>query len=211
MLRLWMADANPGQHTWLVGAPLASAFGFVGALGAGIGLRARLDLPRLTPAALGQAARTGAPDYVLLGSLAGPVRLDRRTRQRAVIRAWQPGNPVARWNPLVVTGLGAPFAAGLLVCPPINGPAVPGSLGVPLPGVSARIVDETGQPCPAGSLGDMEVRAPNTLAPDRWLKALAGARMDDRGYVYSAAPAEERALSVGQDAAVAHRAEGTSA
>ena len=39
----------------------------------------------------------------------------------------------------------------------------PGSIGVPIPGVEARIVDDTGRDLPRGEIGELVVRGPNVM------------------------------------------------
>ena len=47
---------------------------------------------------------------------------------------------------------------------PYDGERVPGAVGFPLPGVSARVVDpETGKPLPVGEIGMIEVKGPNVF------------------------------------------------
>jgi malonyl-CoA/methylmalonyl-CoA synthetase len=76
-----------------------------------------------------------------------------------------------------------------------------GTVGKPLPGVSVRVVDERGVPCPAGRIGGIEVRGPSVFkgywqmpektseefAVDadgtRWFKTGDVGRFDDDGYL----------------------------
>jgi malonyl-CoA/methylmalonyl-CoA synthetase len=46
---------------------------------------------------------------------------------------------------------------------PYEGARVPGSVGLPLPGVEVRITDKEGQPLPQGDVGMIEVRGPNVF------------------------------------------------
>ena len=47
---------------------------------------------------------------------------------------------------------------------PADGERRGGSVGFPLPGVDVRIADASGEPCPAGVVGAIEVRGPNVFA-----------------------------------------------
>lgn len=47
---------------------------------------------------------------------------------------------------------------------PYDGERRPGSVGVPFPGVEARIVDESAAPVPEGTVGQLEVRGANVFA-----------------------------------------------
>jgi malonyl-CoA/methylmalonyl-CoA synthetase len=46
---------------------------------------------------------------------------------------------------------------------PLHGERRPGSVGMPLPGVEVRVVDESGAPVQAGEIGMIEVRGPNVF------------------------------------------------
>ncbi len=53
--------------------------------------------------------------------------------------------------------------AGMVTSNPLDGERKPGTVGPPLPGVSLRVVDETGQPLPPGKVGAIEYRGPNVF------------------------------------------------
>jgi malonyl-CoA/methylmalonyl-CoA synthetase len=46
---------------------------------------------------------------------------------------------------------------------PLHGERRPGAVGLPLPGIEARITDDDGQPLPAGEVGNVEIRGPNVF------------------------------------------------
>lgn len=54
--------------------------------------------------------------------------------------------------------------AGMLLSNPYAGPRRPGTVGVPLPGVSVRIVDPEGRDLPAGEAGELLVAGSNVFA-----------------------------------------------
>jgi malonyl-CoA/methylmalonyl-CoA synthetase len=73
-----------------------------------------------------------------------------------------------------------------------------GTVGLPLPGVGVRVVDDTGAPCPTGDIGHLQVSGPNVFkgywrlpektaeefTADGWFKTGDVGRIDDaRGYV----------------------------
>ena len=72
-----------------------------------------------------------------------------------------------------------------------------GTVGFPLPGVGVRVLDDAGVPCPAGEIGNIQVRGPNVFqgywrmpektaeefTADGWFKTGDVGRIDDRGYV----------------------------
>jgi malonyl-CoA/methylmalonyl-CoA synthetase len=52
---------------------------------------------------------------------------------------------------------------GMGLSNPLHGERRPGFVGQPLPGVQARIVDETGRPVPEGTAGELEIRGPGVF------------------------------------------------
>ncbi|HEX4943721.1 MAG TPA: malonyl-CoA synthase [Usitatibacteraceae bacterium] len=56
---------------------------------------------------------------------------------------------------------------GMLVSNPLEGERRPGTVGLPLPGTSVRVVDDTGRPCTAGEIGHIQVKGDNVL-PGYW-------------------------------------------
>ena len=53
---------------------------------------------------------------------------------------------------------------GMICSNPLQGARVGGTVGMPLPGIEIRIVDDTGSPCAPGTIGAVEVRGPNVFA-----------------------------------------------
>ncbi len=53
---------------------------------------------------------------------------------------------------------------GMNTSNPLAGERIAGTVGPPLPGVSIRVVDETGRPCAATEVGAIEVKGPNVFA-----------------------------------------------
>ena len=67
---------------------------------------------------------------------------------------------------------------GMALSNPLAGPRVPGTVGVPLPGVEVRIVDARGLPAADGETGELQVRGPSVFAgywnaPERTAAAFA--------------------------------------
>jgi malonyl-CoA/methylmalonyl-CoA synthetase len=52
----------------------------------------------------------------------------------------------------------------MLTSNPYDGNRVPGTVGLPLPGVGVRVVDGAGAPCATGEVGGIEVRGPNVFS-----------------------------------------------
>lgn len=53
---------------------------------------------------------------------------------------------------------------GMALGNPLHGERRPGTVGVPFPGVEARIVDEHGRPVPDETQGELQIRGPNVFA-----------------------------------------------
>jgi malonyl-CoA/methylmalonyl-CoA synthetase len=56
---------------------------------------------------------------------------------------------------------------GMITSNPLDGERRAGSVGLPLPGVSVRVSNETGAPCAPGEVGGIEVKGPNVF-PGYW-------------------------------------------
>ncbi len=52
----------------------------------------------------------------------------------------------------------------MLTSNPYDGPRIGGTVGLPLPGVSVRVVDADGAPCPPGQAGAIQVKGPNVFS-----------------------------------------------
>jgi malonyl-CoA/methylmalonyl-CoA synthetase len=51
----------------------------------------------------------------------------------------------------------------MLVSNPYEGPRIGGTVGLPLPGVSVRVVKNDGTPCAVNEIGDIQVKGPNVF------------------------------------------------
>jgi malonyl-CoA/methylmalonyl-CoA synthetase len=56
---------------------------------------------------------------------------------------------------------------GMITSNPLDGERRPGSVGLPLPGISVRVTDESGSRCTPGEVGGIEVKGPNVF-PGYW-------------------------------------------
>jgi long-chain acyl-CoA synthetase len=78
-----------------------------------------------------------------------------------------------------------------------NRPRKPGSIGTPVEGVEMRLVSDSGDPVPAGEVGEIAIRGHNLMkgywgkpaataeaVPDGWFRTGDLARIDDDGYYY---------------------------
>jgi malonyl-CoA/methylmalonyl-CoA synthetase len=108
------------------------------------------------------------------------VRLSRSngTRQLRLMVSGSAALPVqtlARWRDISTHTLLERYGMteiGMALSNPLHGERRPGTVGVPLPGVSVRLVDEQGSVVPAGSAGEVEVRG-GTVFLEYWRNAQA--------------------------------------
>jgi len=102
--------------------------------------------------------------------------------------------------------------AGMVLSNPLNGDRRPGSVGLPLPGVSVRIVDpETSQDVSPGEAGELLIRSGSVcrgywrrpeataeaLTDDGWLRSGDMARQDEDGYFTLVARRKEIVITGG--------------
>ena len=98
----------------------------------------------------------------------------------------------------LVEGYGLSEAAPVTHCNPLNDDVRDGSIGLPLPGVDAMILDQnTKEPAPIGEVGELMVKGPNIMQgywnrPDEtasmffdgWMRTGDLGKMDEEGYFY---------------------------
>jgi long-chain acyl-CoA synthetase len=104
----------------------------------------------------------------------------------------------ARYHRPVFQGYGLTEASPTVTSSVIGGVAKPASIGLPLPGVEVRLVDEEGEDALLGDPGEVWVRGPNVFAgywedaaataraltSDGWLRTGDVAVADDDGYLF---------------------------
>ncbi len=95
----------------------------------------------------------------------------------------------------VAEGYGLTEAGPLVTCNPLDGSPPSGTVGLPLPATEVAVLDDAGQPLPAGSAGEVAVRGPQVMAgywqrpdetarvmtADGWLRSGDVGAMDERG------------------------------
>lgn len=97
----------------------------------------------------------------------------------------------------IVEGYGLTEASPAVAFNPPKGTQKEGSIGLPLPGIECRIIDENENELPAGQVGELAVKGDNVMLgyynqPEESKKALLGgwlhtgdlAKMDTDGYIY---------------------------
>ncbi|TBH20675.1 long-chain-fatty-acid--CoA ligase [Thermus thermamylovorans] len=97
----------------------------------------------------------------------------------------------------LIEGYGLSEASPVTHSNPVLGEVKKGSIGMPLPSIEAKVVDEEGKEVPLGEVGELAVRGPNVMKgywnrPEETAKALKDgwlltgdlARMDEDGYFY---------------------------
>ena len=97
----------------------------------------------------------------------------------------------------LLEGYGLTEAAPVVSLNPHDGIRKNGSIGVPLPSVSVRVVGESGEELARGEVGELQVKGPNVMSgyfaddaatekriADGWLRSGDMARMDRDGYIY---------------------------
>ncbi len=196
-LGVWLTDAVAGDETWLLLTDFGTPAGFTAGLGTALAMRAQVvTMPRWTGRDALDALRYTRPAYVLADAatierLAAEPGLERT--ELGAIRAILVGDPLL---PGVVQafeeatgvrlclGYAPPGMAGFATCNPVNGRRVGGSLGIPLPGVDARVLGSAGRPAEQGAAGALELAAAH--GPPGWLRPGLVARQDAAGYLYPA-------------------------
>ncbi len=98
----------------------------------------------------------------------------------------------------LVEGYGLSEAGPVTHCNPLNGDVRDGSIGLPLPGIDAMILDQdTKEAAPVGEVGELMVKGPNIMQgywnhPDEtaaiffdgWMRTGDVGKMDEDGYFY---------------------------
>ena len=102
-----------------------------------------------------------------------------------------------RFGVRIMEGYGLTEASPASSFSRLDMPQKPGSIGIPLPGVEAKIVDETGGEVPRGTVGELILKGDNIMKgyykdqamtaqvlKDGWLYTSDLGRMDAEGYIF---------------------------
>ena len=96
----------------------------------------------------------------------------------------------------VIEGYGMTESSPVATTNPLDGSHRQGTIGLPIPSTTIRVVDDAGAPVPNGEVGELQIKGPqvmagyynrpdetaNTLSADGWLSTGDMATMDDEGF-----------------------------
>jgi long-chain acyl-CoA synthetase len=209
-LRHWLNDAKRGAETILGVLPLSHSYGVTGCLNLAIALAASLVLmpTNRTEEILNAIKRYHPTVFPAVPTIYLAVANFPHVRRYGVasIRACISGSaplPVEVQESFekltrgrLVEGYGLTEASPVTHCNPLKGERRVGSIGVPMPSTSARVVDlVTGASLPPGEVGELLVRGPQVMLGywkrpeetaqalvDGWLRTGDLASMDEDGY-----------------------------
>ena len=102
-----------------------------------------------------------------------------------------------RFRVPLIEGYGLTEASPVVAVNPLKGKRKPSSVGFPVQGVEAAIIDEDGSKAPAGVVGELIVKGPNimkgyfnkeeetwSVLREGWLYTGDMAKIDEEGYIY---------------------------
>ncbi len=209
-VRHWMTDVQRGREVVLGVVPLSHSYGLTSALNLAMGLAASLVLLPTTRIEQIMYAIKHTHPGILPGipSLYLAIANYPRVRRYGVssVRICVSGSaplPVEVQEAFekltkghLVEGYGLTEASPVTHSNPLKGERRVGSIGLPLPGTRARIVDmQTGRPLPPGEVGELLVQGPQVMQgywhmpeetsqalSDGWLHTGDLARMDEDGF-----------------------------
>lgn len=117
-----------------------------------------------------------------------------------------------RYRITIVEGYGLSEGTCASVVNPLRGPRKPGTVGLPLPGQTIRIVDPAGNPVPDGEVGEVLIHGPNVMrgylnrpaetartVVDGWLHTGDLGRFDEDGYLVLVDRAKDMIIRGGEN------------
>ncbi len=213
--RAWMSDLREGQEIALAAIPFFHVYGMTVAMNLSVLTAANMVLvpnARDIKMVLGEIQKSGATLFPGVPTLYNAINNHAETPNYDLssIRACISGSaPLLmetankfKWitkGANLVEGYGLTEASPITHVNPIFGEQQEGSIGLPLPGVDAIVVDEQGQMVPLGEVGELWVCGPQVMKgywqrPDEtaktmaeaygrtWLKTGDMATVDERGF-----------------------------
>ncbi|MBW6395609.1 long-chain fatty acid--CoA ligase [Thermus sp. SYSU G05001] len=210
-VRSWIPDFQEGEEVVLGAIPFFHVYGMTVAMNLALLGAAKLVLlprPEIKPIveAIEKHQVTlfpGVPTlYVAFNNFPGIEKRNLRSIRACISgSAPLPLEVADRFERLtgakLVEGYGLTEASPVTHCNPLHGVRKLGSVGLPFPGVEAKVVDEEGQEVPMGEVGELVVKGPNIMKgywnrpeetqkalQDGWLFTGDMARMDQDGYFY---------------------------
>jgi long-chain acyl-CoA synthetase len=215
-MRLWLPEATSGREVTLAVLPLFHVYGLTLCMLTTVLLAGRLTLlPRFDVDLIFDAIESESPTllpgvppiYQAMVDALRAQRVDLSSIRVCVSGAMRlPVDVQERFEELsggrLVEGYGTTEASPATHCNPVHGTRKPGSIGVPLTGTSARIVDpeDPRRVLPVGETGELVVKGPQvflgywghaagsaaaseqTLLEDGWLLTGDLAHMDSDGF-----------------------------
>ena len=209
-IRHWITDAREGKEIFLGVLPFSHAYGMTVCMNLAVCLASAIVLlPTFVTRDVLKAIYKYKPTffpgvptmYTALNDYPG-VRKYRVSSIRACISGAAP-LPIEVQEAFekltkgkLVEGYGLTEASPVTHANPLHGLRKAGSIGVPVPGTEAKIIDlETGEDLPPGEIGELAVRGPQVMAgywnmpeetaqviQDGWLRTGDVARVDEDGY-----------------------------
>ncbi|ABF45369.1 MULTISPECIES: long-chain-fatty-acid--CoA ligase [Deinococcus] len=191
--RAWMSDLRPGQEVTLAAIPFFHVYGMTVGMNLSMLTGATLVLvpnARDIRMVLSQIEASGATLFPGVPTLYNAINNHPDTPQfdLTTIRACISGSAplpletARKFRQItgganLVEGYGLTEASPVTHVNPIFGDQREGSIGLPLPGVDARVIDEQGNPLPPGEIGELWVSGPNIMRgywgrPDETAKVL---------------------------------------
>jgi long-chain acyl-CoA synthetase len=210
-VRAWIPDFREGEEVVLGAIPFFHVYGMTVAMNlALLGAAKLVLLPRPEIGPIVEAIEKhrvthfpGVPTlYVAFNNFPGIEKRDLKSVRACISgSAPLPLEVAERFEKLtgakLVEGYGLTEASPVTHCNPLYGERRLGSVGLPLPGVDAKVVDEEGKEVPLGEVGELIVKGPNVMKgywnrPEETQKALKDgwlftgdlARMDQDGYFH---------------------------
>jgi long-chain acyl-CoA synthetase len=209
-IRYWMPDARRGHEVFLGVLPLSHAYGITSAMNCAMSLASVLVLlPTNRIEQIMHAIKTYRPSifpgippqYLAIANYprvrsygVSAIRICVSGSEALPVEVQEAFEKLTRGH--LVEGYGLTEASPVTHANPLKGERRVGSIGLPLPGTNARIVDvRTGEAVPPGVVGELLVQGPQVMQGywkrseetaqvyiDGWLHTGDLARMDEDGF-----------------------------